>query len=125
MRLGRAGKAGPVARLSRLSAHRSGEDRVNDFRLAKDVRPTRYQLHFLLDLERWTFRAEGVISLRLVKPARTITLHSVECDIKTGRDVAEVRYDAESQTATLTLAKELPAGMADLRLDWSREIAAK
>jgi len=98
---------------------------VNDFRLAKDVRPTRYQLHFLLDLEHWTFRAEGVISLRLAKPAREITLHSVDLDIKTSRDVAGTTYDEESQTATLKLAKELPAGMADLRLEWSGEIAEK
>jgi len=98
---------------------------VNDFRLAKDVRPTRYQLHFLLDLEHWTFRAEGVISLTLAKPAREITLHSVDLDIKTGRDVAGTTYDEESQTVTVKLAKELPAGTADLRLEWSGEIAEK
>jgi puromycin-sensitive aminopeptidase len=98
---------------------------VNDFRLAKDVRPTRYQLHFLLDLEHWTFHAEGVISLKLANPAREIVLHSVECDIKTRRDIAGVTYDLESQTATLKLAKELPAGTADLRLEWSGEIAEK
>jgi puromycin-sensitive aminopeptidase len=98
---------------------------VNDFRLAKDVRPRRYQLHFVLDLERWTFRAEGVISLTLAKPAREITLHSVDLDIKTGRDVAGITYDAESQTATVKLARELPAGTADLRLEWSGEIAER
>ena len=98
---------------------------MNDFRLAKDVRPTRYQLHFLLDLEHWTFRAEGVISLKLAKPAREITLHSVDLDIKSGRDVAGATYDAESQTATVKLARELPAGTADLRLEWSGEIAEK
>jgi puromycin-sensitive aminopeptidase len=98
---------------------------VNDFRLAKDVRPTRYQLHFLLDLEQWTFRAEGTISVRLAKPAREITLHSVDLDIKTGRDVVGTTYDPESQTATLKLARELPAGTADLRLEWSGEIAEK
>ncbi|HEY8829790.1 MAG TPA: M1 family metallopeptidase, partial [Candidatus Limnocylindria bacterium] len=93
--------------------------------LAKDVRPTRYQLHFLLDLEHWTFRAEGVISLKLPKPAREITLHSVDLDIKTGRDVAGATYDEESQTATLKLANALPAGTADLRLEWSGEITEK
>jgi puromycin-sensitive aminopeptidase len=98
---------------------------VNDFRLAKDVRPRRYQLHFVLDLERWTFRAEGVISLTLAKPAREITLHSVDLDIKTGRDVAGTTYDEESQTATLKLTKELPAGTADLRLEWSGGIAER
>ena len=98
---------------------------MNDFRLAKDVRPTRYQLHFLLDLEQWTFRAEGVISLKLAKPTSELTLHSVDLDIKAARDVAGATYDEESQTATLKLAKELPAGTGDVRLEWSGEIAEK
>lgn len=98
---------------------------MNDFRLSKDVRPTRYGLEFDLDLERWRFTGKGTIALQLARPAREITLHSVELDIKATGDVANVSYDAESQTATLTLTKELPAGAGDLRLEWSGEIAEK
>ena len=98
---------------------------MNDFRLAKDVRPTRYALHFDLDLERWTSTAEGTITLKLVRAAREITLHSIDLDIKIGGDVANVTYDPESQTATLTLARELPAGTHDLKLAWTGEIAEK
>jgi len=83
---------------------------VNDFRLSKDVRPTRYALQFDLDLERWTFAAKGTIAVTLARPVREITLHSIECDIK---------------TATVTLASELPAGDHDVRLEWSGEIAEK
>jgi len=98
---------------------------VNDFRLAKDVRPTRYALEFDLDLERWTFTATGTIGLTLARPAREITLHSVDLDIKAAGDVTGATYDEDSQTATLTLAKELPAGPHDLRLEWSGAIAEK
>ena len=98
---------------------------MNDFRLAKDVRPTRYALHFELDLDRWTSTAEGTITLTLAKPARDITLHSVDLEIKTGGDVAGVSYDAASQTATLKLAREFPAGSHDLTLAWSGKIAEK
>ena len=98
---------------------------MNDFRLAKDVRPSRYALHFELDLHRWTSIAEGTITIVLAKPAREITLHSVDLDIKSGGDIAAVSYDEESQTATLTLARELPAGSQDLKLAWTGEIAEK
>ena len=98
---------------------------MNDFRLAKDVRPVRYRLRFDLDLEKWMSSAEGTITLTLAKPARAITLHSVDLDIKTGGDVAGVTYDAESQTATLGLSRELPAGTCDLSLAWTGKIAEK
>ena len=98
---------------------------MNDFRLAKDVRPTRYELRFDLDLERWTSSAEGTITVMLAKPVREITLHSVDLDIKTTDDVAGVTYDPESQTATLKLTRELPAGRHELALAWTGEIAEK
>jgi len=87
---------------------------VNDYRLAKDVRPTRYALEFDLDLEGWTFTATGTIGLTLARPVREITLHSVDLDIKAAGDITGATYDAAAQTATLTLAKELPAGPHDL-----------
>ncbi|HEY8806207.1 MAG TPA: M1 family metallopeptidase [Candidatus Limnocylindria bacterium] len=98
---------------------------MNDFRLAKDVRPARYALRFDLDLEAWTCAAKGTISLTLARPAREITLHSVDLDIKTGGDISGVAYDEESQTATLKLARELPAGSHDLALEWTGAIAEK
>ncbi|HEX9495773.1 MAG TPA: M1 family metallopeptidase [Candidatus Limnocylindria bacterium] len=98
---------------------------MNDFRLAKDVRPLRYAMRFDLDLERWTFAGDATIALTLATAAREITLHSVDLDIKTGGDVTGVTYDEEAQTATLTLARELPAGRSDLRLAWSGTIAEK
>ena len=98
---------------------------MNDFRLGRDARPSRYALHFDLDLEEWTFRGEGTIALTLAKPARSLTLHSVDLDIATGDGVASVAYDEDSQTATLTLDRELPAGDASIRLRWSGTIVER
>ncbi|MEP7004264.1 MAG: M1 family metallopeptidase [Chloroflexota bacterium] len=98
---------------------------MNDFRLSKDVRPVRYALHFDLDLDNWLSAGEATITLTIAKPARQLTLHSVDLDIKTGGEIAGVTYDAESQTATLKLARELPAGTHDLKLAWTGKIAEK
>lgn len=98
---------------------------MNDFRLSKDVRPDRYALRFDLDLDTWSFRGTGTIALRLARPARSITLHSVELDIATGDGIAAVIYDEESETATLTLDAELPAGEHRLSLVWTGTILEK
>ena len=98
---------------------------MNDFRLSKDVRPTRYVLRFDLDLEHWISTGDASIALTLAKPMREITLHSVDLAIKTGGDVSGVSYDPESQTATLRLAREVPAGSYDLALSWTGKIAEK
>jgi puromycin-sensitive aminopeptidase len=98
---------------------------VNDFRLTTDIRPTRYALEFDLDLEHWTFAGEGTIALELDRPAAELTLHALDLDIATGDGVAAVRYDEESQTATLTLATPLAAGPAEVRLRWRGSIAEK
>ena len=98
---------------------------MNDFRLAKDVRPVRYALRFDLDLEHWACTGEATIALTLAQPVREITLHSVDLDIKTGGDIAGVTYDPEAQTATLTLTRERPAGPCELKVAWTGEIAEK
>lgn len=98
---------------------------MNDFRLSKDVRPSRYELRFDLDLKTWTFRGSGSITFHLERPARTVTLHSVDLDIATGAGIAAVSYDAESETATLTLDAELPAGEHTVTLRWSGTVLEK
>jgi len=98
---------------------------VNDFRLSKDVRPIRYALHFDLDLEQWTFSGSASIALRLAKPASEITLHAVDLAIATGAGIAGVSYDEESQTATVRLERELPAGESTLELRWTGSIVEK
>jgi len=98
---------------------------VNDFRLSKDVRPARYELRLDLDVETWRFHGSGTIALHLDHALRTLTLHSVDLDIATGEGIAAVAYDPESETATLTLETELPAGDHTIALRWSGAILEK
>ncbi|HEX4744733.1 MAG TPA: M1 family metallopeptidase, partial [Candidatus Limnocylindria bacterium] len=99
---------------------------MNDFRLRKDVRPSRYELRFELDLDRWTSKGTGAITLRTDRPARELVLHSVDLDITSasldGTAMTGVSYDAESQTATLAFPGEQAPGEHVLRLEWTGEI---
>ena len=96
---------------------------MNDFRLRKDVRPSRYELRFDLDLDRWTSKGTGAITLRTDRPAREIVLHSVDLDITAasldGAAMTGVSYDEDSQTATITLPAEQAPGEHVLRLEWT------
>ncbi|HEV8469963.1 MAG TPA: M1 family peptidase, partial [Candidatus Limnocylindria bacterium] len=102
-------------------------DEKRNFRLSKSIRPSRYALRFELDLERWTSTGHARISLTLDAPAREITLHAVDLDIKTaaiegGPTMREVTYDSESQTATLRFESELANGERVLEIAWNGEI---
>src|SRR6266487_3743778 len=94
-----------------------------DFRLAKDLRPSRYALRFDLDLDNWISRGRAQIDLHLAAPQREITLHAVELDIREvklaeGPAPEEISYEEQSQTATLRFAGEIPAGQHTLEIEW-------
>lgn len=98
-----------------------------DFRLAKTVRPRRYELRFDLDLNDWQSAARGRIDLHMDEPTREITLHAVELDIKSatladGPVLEGVSYDEEAQTATLRFTGEASAGHHALDLEWTGPI---
>src|SRR2546425_1203270 len=102
-------------------------DEKRNFRPANTPRPSRYVLRFELDLERWTSIGNARISLTLDAPAREITLHAVDLDIKRaaiegGPAMREVTYDSESQTATLRFESEIAKGDHLLEIVWSGEI---
>jgi len=98
-----------------------------DFRLAKTVRPRRYELHFDLDLDEWRSTGRGRIDLHMDEAAREITLHAVELDITSatiagGPAFASVTYDEEAQTATLRFSGEITTGDHMLDLEWTGSI---
>ena len=91
-----------------------GGDKRN-FRLSKDVLPSRYELRFELEFDTWTSTGWERIALRSAKPSREIVLHAIELDIVgatiDGKNKLErAEMDAESETATLRFASEIPAG---------------
>ena len=99
-----------------------GEDK-RTFRLSKDVLPSRYEIRFELDFDRWTSTGSERITLRSERPSREITLHAIELEIADATidgtiKVADVQTDAESETATLRFAGEIPAGEHLLDISW-------
>lgn len=95
-------------------------------RLADDVAPTHYSLWFGPDLEKETFRGRAAIRVDVRKPTNAITLHAAELEFNDvtvaagGRtQTAIVKLNPRDETATLTVADELPAGDATLRITYT------
>ncbi|MDQ2911665.1 MAG: M1 family metallopeptidase [Chloroflexota bacterium] len=98
------------------------EDKRN-FRLSKDVLPSRYELRFELNFDAWTSTGWERITLRSARPSREITLHALELDIVAatmdGKNKLEkALMDTESETATLRFASEIPVGEHSLEISW-------
>lgn len=102
---------------------------MNDFRLASDVKPRRYLLHFDLDLDGWRSTGNERIELVTGRVARDITLHALDLDIGAarldGEPAARITYDEGSQTATLEFGSDIAPGDHVLELDWTGAIREK
>jgi aminopeptidase N len=90
-------------------------------RLPENVKPESYELTFGPNLEKATFTGDEVIRVRLEKPAKAITLNSAEIEFQEASvtaggatQKATVATDEKNETATLTVAKEIPAGEAQM-----------
>ena len=95
-------------------------------RLSGDAVPEHYTLWFAPDLETATFRGRAAIRVQLRTPAEAITLHASELEfgevtIEAAGDTqaASVTLDATTETATLTVRREIPAGAATIRIAYS------
>ncbi|HEV8655653.1 MAG TPA: M1 family metallopeptidase [Candidatus Limnocylindria bacterium] len=101
-------------------------DEARNFRLSKDVLPSRYELRFELEFDRWTSNGWERIALRTSRPTREIVLHALELDIKKasidGADAQRTTYDVEAQTATLRFEREIPSGQHILEISWTGDI---
>ena len=97
-------------------------DDARNFRLSKDVLPSRYELRFELEFDKWTSTGWERIALRTARPSREIVLHALELDIQKASVDGEVAqrtaYDVEAQTVTLYFGREIPAGEHALEIAW-------
>src|SRR5512139_3651009 len=100
-----------------------------DFRLSKDVMPSRYDLRIEADLDHWRFTGSEHIEVTVHRPRREVVLHAEGFNIQSARAVvggnarvATVELDTEAETASLRFAEALPAGPATLELDFGGEI---
>ena len=95
-----------------------------NYRLSKDVLPSRYELRFDLDLDTWTSKGWERITLQTQKAGREIVLHSVELDIgKASIDgtnrLESQRTEDEAQVVVLRFAADIPAGEHTLEIEWA------
>ena len=89
--------------------------------------PEHYELWFAPDLKSETFRGRETIQVRLPKPTKSITLHAAEITFKdvtiaagTGAgQAATVALDEKTETATLTVPNEMPAGPASIDITYT------
>jgi aminopeptidase N len=101
-------------------------------RLPSTVVPSRYAITLAPDLATASFSGEESIDVAVKAPTRDVVLHAVElaiheATVQVGGESwpAEVRLDEKTETATLHLQRELPAGAAQLRLRWSGKLNDK
>jgi puromycin-sensitive aminopeptidase len=103
-----------------------------DFRLSKNVCPTRYDLTIDVDLDAWRFRGREAIDVVIDQPTAKIDLHSVDLEVLeahvdgVGRSAQSPRlsFNPEAETVTLHFADPVPAGTATLRLSFAADVRA-
>ena len=99
-----------------------GGDKRN-FRLSKDVLPSRYRVVFDLDFDTWTSTGNERIEIRTARPMREIVIHAIDLDIKSASidktAMDSVAFDSESETATLRFAGEISPGEHTLWIAWT------
>jgi puromycin-sensitive aminopeptidase len=96
----------------------------NEFRLSRQVLPSKYQISIKPDLESATFQGEEVISLKILKPTKKIILHSRELEIvsaeyeSAGKVVwaGKVSYKKDLELAILEFKKLLTVETGKLSL---------
>jgi puromycin-sensitive aminopeptidase len=97
-----------------------------DGRLPMAVVPQRYELLVTVEPDRGEFSGAVAIHVQVREPVRAITLHALEltvphAEVEAGgaRLPAHVSVDPASETVTLGLDREVPAGRGVLRLDFA------
>lgn len=95
-------------------------------RLPKNVTPQHYSLTLAPDLKSATFTGKEEIEVTLAQPANSITLNAAEITFKDATitadgntQTAQVSENKPDQQVTLQVAKEIPAGKATIKIDYT------
>ena len=101
-------------------------------RLAPGVTPEHYTIHLAPDFATDTFAGKVSIQVRLSAPSRSITLNAAEIEFHhttitaAGRaQEATVSLDADRETATLTVPRDMPAGAATIDIRFTGQLNDK
>ena len=92
-------------------------------RLDASIIPIEYDITLHPDLENFTFAGTETITLNILKPTKTLTLHCKEIEIDTAsitinkqKVFAKISYDEKTETATFTFSQKLVGGKTSLQL---------
>jgi aminopeptidase N len=95
-------------------------------RLPQTVLPESYDLTFTPDLTKATFTGEEVIHVKVMQPTKSITLNAAElqfqeASVTTGdaTQKATASFDGDKEQATLTVDKGVPAGPAEIHIQFT------
>jgi puromycin-sensitive aminopeptidase len=115
----------------------SGEDRVDpkdlrDYRLPRTFIPENYELHFDVNMEKFTHTSHVHITGRITKPTKKIVLNAdglkiVRAELRTAgnrvvKSIGKVRLQKKLQRAVITFPEEIAEGKWELYLEFQGEI---
>ena len=96
-------------------------------RLPDTVIPVRYELKLTPDLSAWTFAGEEKVTLQVREAVREIILNAAELELQSvsletaaGKILpGHAVFDSANERAVLSFAETVPAGAAELRIEFS------
>lgn len=96
---------------------------MKNVRLSKHIIPTKYDIELRPDLQNFTFEGLETVSINLLQPTKSITLHCKEIEVETAeikiakeKTFAKISYNEKAETVTLTFPQVLPKGKSKLTL---------
>ena len=102
--------------------------------LPPHVRPTKYRLTLAPNLQTFTFTGEEAIDIEIAQQVSEIVLNSAEIEIQsvtvqpagaTAVAAQSISYDKDAETATFAFATAIPAGQAQLNIQFTGELNDK
>ena len=105
----------------------------NEWKLPTNVRPTGYRLTLEPDLDAFTFKGSETIDIEITEPTASIVLNSAEIEIQSASvtlpdgstNDATTSFDEDKETVKLALDTEIPAGPAQIDLEFTGELNDK
>ena len=99
--------------------------------LPRHVRPREYRMTLTPNLEESTFRGEETIAIELAQPTSELVLNAVEIEVQSATVVREdgtsvaadrIGYDQSAETVTFAFDAPIPAGQAQLALEFTGQL---
>ncbi len=95
--------------------------------LPRTIRPSKYRLTLQPDIDDFTFQGSQIVDIEILEPTRQIVLNAIDLEIvatrlrrgETTTVSRSVSLDDAAQTATLDFGESLPAGPAQLEMEFT------